>query len=184
MREKLGKYILALFGWKIVNTPPSDIKKCILVGAPHTSNWDYIIGVFGAMSANLSAKFLIKSEVFFFPVGPILKFFGGVPVERGKKSNLVDQLADFIRDKERIHLVFTPEGTRQRVNRWKTGFYNVAQKANIPMILCYLDYKKKEGGFGPVIYPSGNYKEDLKKIKRFYSSIHPKYPHLFNPHFN
>ena len=179
--KNFSKFILRLWGWKITGGLPEGVKKAVIVAAPHTSNMDYIIGRLAFFVLNVNVRFLIKKEAFFWPVGGLVKKWGGIPVDRGRRSNLVSQVAEQFNKHDSLYIVITPEGTRKRVNHWKKGFYYVAQKANVPVALCYIDYKTKEGGVGPLVDLSGNYAEDLKKFREFYQGKHARHPEKFNP---
>ena len=176
----LSRIILRLWGWKINGCIPPDVKKCIIIVAPHTSNYDFIIGRLAYFSLGIKARFLIKKEVFVFPISGLLKAMGGIPVNRGKRNNMVDNIAEMFEKSESLYVVITPEGTRKLVRKWKKGFYFIAQKANIPISLGYMDYAKKEGGVGPLIIPSGDYKKDLTEIENFYKTMTPCHPEKFN----
>lgn len=177
----LSKLILKLAGWKIASSFHDEIKRSVLVVAPHTSNLDFVIGrlVFNVLKLNV--YFLIKKEAFVFPLKYFLKKWGGIPVERSKRSNLVDQVARRFEGQQEMVVVITPEGTRSRVNSWKKGFYHIAAKAQVPVVLGYLDYKKKEVGLGTIIYPGDNYYDHAMLIKAFYEDKTAKYPEKFNP---
>ncbi len=176
----ISKIILWLMGWKIRGGNPHDVKKAVIVAAPHTSNWDFVIGRLAYFVLGVNVKFLIKKESFFWPIGGIVKAMGGIPVDRGKKSNLVEQMVQYFNEYNSLYLVITPEGTRKRVKQWKRGFYFISQQAGVPMELGYIDYKRKEGGLGPLIYPSGDYEKDLEKIQDFYRDKTARYPEKFN----
>jgi 1-acyl-sn-glycerol-3-phosphate acyltransferase len=140
---KISKLILKLFGWKVVNVPP-DIPKCVIALAPHTSNWDFIIGKLAYSSLGRNAKFLIKKEWFFFPFNLFFKSIGGIPVERDKKNWLTDKLAEEFNKHEKFQLAVTPEGTRKPVKEWRKADYYIALKANVPIVLVGIDYAKKQ----------------------------------------
>ena len=176
----IAKFILWIMGWTIRGGIPGKEKKAVIVAAPHTSNWDYIIGRLAYFVLGVNVKFLIKKEVFIWPIGGLIKMWGGIPVDRGRKSNLVEQMVNYFNEYETLYMVITPEGTRKRVNHWKRGFYYISQRANVPMALGYVDYKKKEGGLGPIIFPSGDYEADLKKIQDFYRDKTARHPEKFN----
>lgn len=148
--------------------------------APHTSNFDFFIGRIAYYSSGLKIKFLIKQEAFIFPFQTLLRSFGGIPVNRSKKSNLVQRIVHMFENNDRFLIAVTPEGTRKLSTEWKKGFYFIAQQAKVPIALGYIDYKKKEGGYGPIITPSGDYEKDLKFIEDFYRNITPKHPEKFN----
>ncbi len=178
--EKISKYLLNLLGWKTVGKIPADIKKMILIEAPHTSNWDYLFGMLSVASMGIKINLIIKKELFFWPVGPFLKALGGIPIDRKGTSNKVEALANLFEHQDIMRLAITPEGTRSLSIKWKKGFYFVALKAQVPILLSSLDYKHKIGRFGEVLYPTGDYDKDLKKIEAFYRGVKAKYPERFN----
>lgn len=167
-------------GWKIVGTFPHQYKKAIVIEAPHTSMWDFYIGWMAFYSLGIRARFLIKKEMFFFPIGFILKALGGIPVDRGKKNNMVDYVADLFDQYKDLIVIITPEGTRKRTTHWKKGFYYIAQKANLPVVVCFLDYKDKIGGIGFTLIPTGDFQADFKIIEDFYRGKTAKHPEMFN----
>ncbi len=177
----LSRKILELTGWKIKGQFHDETKKAVLIVAPHTSNLDFVIGRLVFNVLGIKVKFLIKKEAFIFPFGFFLKKLGGIPVDRKRKTNIVDQLINEFNESDQLVLIITPEGTRSYVSSWKKGFYYIAKKANVPVVLGFLDYKKKEAGLGPVIWPAGNYDEDSIIIKRFYQNITGRHPEKFNP---
>jgi 1-acyl-sn-glycerol-3-phosphate acyltransferase len=180
MKRQISKLLLFLLGWKIKGTFPSDVKKCVILAAPHTSNFDFWIGLIAFNIMRLDVHFLIKKEAFTFPFTGILRRSGGIPIDRRNSNNMVNQIIDEFNSNDSFYLAITPEGTRKKTNHWKKGYYFIAQKANVPLALVYIDYKKKEGGMGPVIIPSGDYEKDLKTIQDFYRTVTPKYPEQFN----
>jgi 1-acyl-sn-glycerol-3-phosphate acyltransferase len=173
---KLMYRLLLLFGWKIDPNPPVGLKKCVVVMGPHTSNWDFIIGRMTFAHYGVKAKFLIKKELFFFPFGPILKSLGGIPVDRNKGSNLTDQAVKFIKSQDEVFMVFTPEGTRSYNPNWKRGFYHIAQRANVPIYVGYIDYEKKIGGFHSLFEPTGDVNKDIQTIKDILSKFKGRFP--------
>jgi len=177
----LSIIILKLFGWKVVGKLPEGFNKFIMIEAPHTSNLDFIIGRMAFYKLGIQAKFLIKYELFKFPLGGILKALGGIPVNRTRKNNMVDQVCDLFEKNDALAIIITPEGTRKYNANWKKGFYHIAERANVPVILGFVDYAKKEGGIGPVVYPKmGNYEEDLKYIQDFYRDKTARFPEKYN----
>jgi 1-acyl-sn-glycerol-3-phosphate acyltransferase len=130
--------------------------------------------------SKLNVRYLIKKELNFFPLSILLKNTGAIPVERNKKQNLTDQIIEKFNQSEELLVTVPAEGTRKRVEKWKSGFYYAALGANVPILPGYLDYKKKEGGFGLPIYPTGNVEEDLLKLKNFFAEKTGKYPENFN----
>ena len=148
--------------------------------APHTSYWDFPIGRLALLARRISIKTMIKKESFYFPLGMILRFFGGIPVDRSNSQKVVKSITDQFKQEEDFILLITPEGTRKLNKRWKKGFYFIAQTAEVPIILGFLDYSKKIAGLGPVFFPSGDYDEDLRKIEQFYMDKVARYPEQFN----
>lgn len=169
-----------MIGWRVIGSLPPEIKKCVIIAAPHTSNWDFVIGRLAYWELGVPVKFLIKKEAFEHPLGWLVKRMGGIPVDRKKSNNLVDQVAEIFEDYSVLNVVVTPEGTRKLVESWKKGFYYIAVKAGVPIALGFVDYKKKIGGFGPVIYPTGDYEKDMIAIEAFYRDKTAKHPEKFN----
>lgn len=162
---------------------PENTPKSVMIAAPHTSNWDFFYARAAFFLLGIPVKTTIKKEAMFFPMNIILKFFGVIPVDRKKKTgglsrknSMVDAMVQLFEEREELVIMITPEGTRKYVPRWKTGFYHVAKKANVPIVLGYLDYKKKHAGIGPVVYPGDDIDQDLKTIMDFYRGVTGKYP--------
>jgi 1-acyl-sn-glycerol-3-phosphate acyltransferase len=175
--------IYAINGWKIKGQLPPDIKKCVMLAAPHTSNFDLVYAIVGLKKLKVKVRFTIKKEWLRFPFGLFIKPLGAIGIDRGPKKegqkSMVDAMAELFDDKEELTILVTPEGTRKNVKKWKSGFYYVAEKAKVPIVLGYLDYKNKISGIGPVIYPCGDYEKDLRTIQEFYATIPPKFPEKF-----
>ncbi len=178
--KKVSGLILKLLGWKIKVDKQFIIDKAVVVMAPHTSMIDFWIGRLAFWSLGLPARFLIKKELFWFPMGIMLKSMGAMPVDRKRIGNLTESIVQMFREKKRFMFTITPEGTRKLNNHWKRGFYQIAQDAGVPILLGYVDYKKKEGGIGKMIIPSGNFEDDLKAIHTFYYNITARHPEKFN----
>jgi 1-acyl-sn-glycerol-3-phosphate acyltransferase len=167
-------------GWKIKGQIPADIHKCVIIAAPHTSNWDFVFSLGALKLLGYKVNYMVKQELFIFPFSILLKRSGGIAIDRKKNNNVVDEMVASINNSSHIFLMLAAEGTRKRVDKWKSGFYYVAQKAKVPICTGFLDYAKKEAGFGPVITITENSAEDLAKIKSFYSTISPCIPENFN----
>lgn len=177
----LFKFLFKRKGWKIAGGIPKDIKKCVLLGAPHTSNWDFVWGMAALGFFKYEVRYLIKKELFFFPLKSFFLSTGGIPVDRSKHNSLVDANVEEFNKRDELIILFPPEGTRSAVKKWKTGFYYTALKANVPIIFGYLDYKKKEAGIHPVaFYPTGNIVQDFKSLQTFYKTITPCHLGNFN----
>ena len=169
-----------LLGWKSelhVEIP----KKCVVCVAPHTSNWDFIIGKIFYSSLGGKIHFLMKKEWFFFPFGCIFRAMGGVPVDRkNKKSSLTEQMIERFNRKDEFCLAISPEGTRKKIDQWKTGFYYIALGAKVPISLAHIDYEKREIGLSINFLPTGNVEADMKEIKNYYAGFKGKYPEQFS----
>jgi len=178
----LALQLFRALGWKLVGDMPQSIKKAVLVVAPHTSNWDGFYGLLFCFVKQLPVKFAVKKEAMIFPIGPLLKWMGAIPIDRKRKSksakrgSMVQHMTAMLLQKDSLMLIIAPEGTRSLVKRWKQGFYHIALQANVPLILSYLDYQKKHIGFGPVVYPTGDYDKDLQQVQAFYKDKVGKYP--------
>lgn len=181
MLRKLSKYTLKLFGWNTNGALPEGIAKAVVVNAPHTSYVDFIIGRLTFWAIRVNIRFLIKKEAFFFPLGILLTKLGGIPVDRGKYgSKMIRQVVTLFHESDSLMVIVTPEGTRKRVTEWKKGFYLIALGANVPIALSFIDYGTKTGGIGPIIYPTGDFEADLKKIQEFYLDKTARHPERFN----
>jgi len=179
MRVKLSQIILKIFGWKYVGEVPT-IKKAVIVAAPHTSNWDFVWGKLAFLAHGISTTILMKKEFFFFPLGQIFRALGVMPIDRSKKSNLTDQLADEFAKRDELYLSLSPEGTRSRRSEWKRGFYFIALKAKVPILLGEINYENKSLRFLDTFYPTGDVEADMAYIKGKYKNSKPKYPELFS----
>ena len=175
----LAKMAFRVFGWKTDGTISAEIKKGIIIFAPHTSSWDFVIGRFSLLIARVPLKVLIKKESFIFPINIVLKALGGIPVDRGKKNSMVENVAQQFTECDSLFVVVTPEGSRKLVRKWKRGFYLIALEAKVPIILAFIDYGNKTGGIGPVLYPCGDFDKDMDFIYQFYSTKTARYPGNF-----
>ena len=160
---------------------PYHLRKTIVIMAPHTSMWDFVIGRLGFSVLNVPVRFLIKKEMFRFPFGGLLKALGGIPVDRGKRNNMVDYVIHLFETHDDLVVVITPEGTRKYTEHWKKGFWYIAEKAKLKIVLGFLDYKKKEGGVGNlIITPTPDFNADFKIIQDFYKGKTARHPEKFN----
>ena len=172
----LCKLYLKIIGWKTGSTLDPSVKKCVMVGAPHTSNTDYPIALATLYASNVKVRYLAKKSLFRFPLGILMRATGGIAVDRSKHSNMVDMMVNMFNQSSSLILLIPAEGTRSYVKEWKSGFYHTAVGAKVPIVLGYLDYGRKEAGFGKLFYPTGNYQKDLEEIKNFYRQFTAKYP--------
>jgi 1-acyl-sn-glycerol-3-phosphate acyltransferase len=159
----------------------NDLKKAVVIVAPHTANRDFPIGLGADYLMNPRGQFLGKKELFDGAFGWVFRSLGGIPVDRSKKNNFVDEVKRVFDEHEELFLVIAPEGTRSRTTRWKTGFYHMAKGANVPIALAYIDYGKRECGVGKVLHPSGDMEKDFSIIEDFYRSVTAHHPENFNP---
>ncbi len=155
-------------------------KKYVIVVAPHTSNWDFVIGQLYYWANGMKAKVMIKKELFYFPLGILLRSFGGIPVDRHRKTDIVEQVIKKFNKNESFIITLTPEGTRDKVSEWKSGFFRIAKGANVPLLPGFFDYKKKIIGTGDLYYLSDNLEAEMIKLKKFYKDFSPKYPSKFS----
>jgi len=160
--------------------PPPQIDKYVCIIAPHTSIKDMFIGKWFNWATGMEPKIIIKKEFFFFPIGPIIRRWGAIPVDRSKASNVVSQMADHFAKSEKMILAITPEGTRKINHKWKSGFYRIAQRANVPLFLCLIDFKTKEVGFMGEYKMTGDLKKDMEDIQLQYKGIYAAHPELFS----
>jgi len=184
MGKYFNKIILKIIGWDADWDSIPDIKKAVVIMAPHTSNWDFFIGRLAFVVQGINVSFLIKKEAFFFPFAGLLKRKGGIPVDRGRKSNIVQQVVDEFNKADELMVVITPEGTRSYVKKWRKGFYHIAMAANVPICVGYMDYKKKIGGIKKIIYPTGDIQKDCKEIVEIYKTVTPRHPEKYNKNPN
>jgi len=175
-----GRMILDVFGWSIRGTLPERSKLLVIV-APHTSNWDFVIGIAAVFALSIDANWIGKHTLFRGAGGPVMRWFGGIPVDRRMAHGVVAQLVDEIRNRDHLFLGITPEGTRSRVDRWKTGFYHIATQAGIPLLPVCFDYRLRQIIISPPFDPSGNLEADLDYLQRLFASVTPKIPSNYNP---
>lgn len=175
----LARFLFRIAGWGVEGDLP-DIPKYVII-VTHTSNWDFIFGLsgwsilsYGFSSTKLS--WMGKAELFRGPLGAFLRWIGGVPIERGARHNAVEQSIQAFLSREELVMGIAPEGTRKKATHWKTGFYYIAQGAQVPIVLAFIDYKRKAVGIGPAMIPSGDIQADMEIIRDFYSKVHARYP--------
>ena len=179
MRKAISKALLRLAGWKLGPTAGVETPKCVICVAPHTSNWDFIIGKLFYTAIGCDANFLIKKEWFFFPFNLLFNALGGVPIDRSQRTSVTDQMIARFNTQSRMQLAITPEGTRKRAEYWKKGFYYIALGAKVPILVAYIDYKKKEAGMKALFQPTGDVEKDLATIQAMYKGVTACYPEQF-----
>jgi 1-acyl-sn-glycerol-3-phosphate acyltransferase len=162
-------------GWTAQSEGPIP-KRCIIIAAPHTSNWDFLYFVGLTHDLGFQAHFMGKKELFRWPMKNFMRENGGIPVDRSKGGNYVQAMIDQFARREEFRLTIAPEGTRGTVRRWRTGFYHIAMGAGVPLVCGLMDYAKKIGGLGPAFMPSGNYAADMARVEAYYRSVTPRHP--------
>ncbi|MEZ4287482.1 MAG: lysophospholipid acyltransferase family protein [Polyangiales bacterium] len=171
---------LKAMGWR-VNCPLPDERKYVILAAPHTSNWDGLLMVLMNYACGLRCNWMVKDDVMRFPFKSALRGLGAVPIDRSKSGDLVAQVAEHFRSNEEFHLLIAPEGTRSYRDYWKSGFYHIARQAEVPVLLSYLNYKDKIGGFGPMVVLSGDSRKDMDAMRAFYRAEWSHTPANFGP---
>jgi len=166
---------LRVFGWRVEGHLPEQ-PRYVIIAAPHTSNWDFPITLFLAFALRIKCYWMGKDSLFRRPFGGIMRWLGGMPIDRSKSNNIVGESIKAFAGQERLVMVIPPEGTRKQVSYWKTGFYHIAHGAQVPIVLGYIDYQRKAGGIGPTIWPSGDIEADMRIIQGFYAGVSGKYP--------
>ncbi len=164
-------------GWKIEGTPPA-VDRYVLIAAPHTSNWDFPLMLAIAFQLRIKVFWMGKDTLFRGPMGPIMRWLGGIAVERSQANGLVQQIVMEYQRCDELVVAIPPEGTRSKSVRWRSGFYHVANEAGVPIALGFLDFKRKVGGINGQFNPTGNYEQDLQIIQKSYHGIQGKKPHL------
>jgi len=171
---------LKISGWKINGELPANGSKCVLIAAPHTSNWDLPYMLMVAFSLRLNVYWMGKEQIFKPPFRGVMMWLGGIPVHRESANNLVAASVTALQEADGpLQLVVTPEGTRSKARYWKTGFYYIALGAKVPIVMAYMDYTRKESGLGPVFEPTGDIEADMVAIKAFYAPFKGKNPDQF-----
>jgi len=178
--------IFKIAGWSVNWKLPEGVHRCVMIAAPHTSNWDFFYARLAFYQLQIPLRFTVKKEWLRFPVGGLMRAMGAIGIDRTPKNpgderpSMTEAMAQLFTDNDRLVVMVTPEGTRKLRTEWKTGFYYVAVKAGVPVGLGYLDYQKKEAGVGKMVYPSGDRDKDLREIMDFYRPIVGKHPEKFS----
>ena len=168
--HRYAKYMMRRNGWFIEGELP-ELPKFVLIGAPHTSNWDFFLFLGVIFSLRANARFMAKAEAFRFPVRWLFTYCGGIPVDRKKSTGLVDQMVKACNESEKFILTIAPEGTRHQVGEWKRGFYHIAKGAGIPIVMAIVDGRHKTVRIGQVFHPTGNMEADLKAIQAYFAGV-------------
>lgn len=165
----LALVILALTGWSTRGEPLAH-QRCVLIGAPHTSNWDFPLMLLVVLKLRLRVYWMGKHTLFPFPFGWLMKWLGGIPINRSASHNVVNETVRQYAENDQLIVLIPPEGTRSKVTRWKTGFYHIASNAGVPILLGYVDASKKEAGFADFFTPTGDLEKDMVEIRAFYAN--------------
>jgi len=172
MFSALSALLLRLWGFRLTGRYPYDVPKVILACAPHTSNWDFPLGVLLNSGYRLYANYVGKHTIFRWPFGIFFRWLGGIPVDRSKKGNFVAATVEAFQREPRMHLAMSPEGTRKKVDRFKTGFYHISRQAGVPICLVKFDFEHKEAFFDPqLFYPTGDEEKDLAYIWNYFKGV-------------
>lgn len=186
MFENLAEKALKLMGWETDNHWLENLSQCVMIAAPHTSNWDALYARLALKALGVNVRITIKDSYMQFPLGPFVRAMGGIGIDRRPKQageprpSMVQVMTDLFKQHPELVMLVTPEGTRARQEQWKTGFYYVAVNAGVPIALAYMDYEQKKAGVGKIIHPTGNFEEDMAEIMDFYAGIQAKFPEEFS----
>jgi 1-acyl-sn-glycerol-3-phosphate acyltransferase len=163
----LGRLLMRVSGWRFEGELP-DVRRVVLIVAPHTSNWDFLVGLQAKLALRLGCTFIGKHTLFRFPLGILMRWLGGIPVDRSAPGGIVDEVVGALRRADQMTVVVAPEGTRRRVAQWKSGFYRIASEAGVPILPVGFDYERRIVFFAPLFQPSGDYEKDLPKLRGYY----------------
>lgn len=182
MKKLIARFFLWISGWKIDRSYFEEVPRSVMLAAPHTSNWDFVFALAAFWHLEIDAKYLIKDSYTRGIWGYFFRWTGAIGVNRRRKKNkLVEYGIELFQQREKLHLLIPAEGTRQRVEKWRTGFYHIAREAGVPVTLGYLDYSRKVGGILGMIHLSGNFEADMHFIQEKYRQVKGKYPENYNP---
>lgn len=173
--QALAKAILRLIGWQLVGSFP-DLPKFVMVGAPHTSNWDFPLAMLLMYACGVRFHWIGKASLFRPPLGGLFRRLRGIPIHRDRKENVVAQIVEAFEDSKDLKIAIAPEGTRSHTPYWKTGFYYMALGARVPILLAFVDYPRRQVGVGPLLHPSGDIQADFAHLREFYSEKVGLYP--------
>lgn len=176
----LGRAALSLLGWRVEGEVP-DVPRLVAVVAPHTCTMDVLVGLAVVLALGVRVNWLGKHTIFWRPLGSLLRWLGGIPVDRRAPEGVVAQVVEMFRRSERLYLALAPEGTRRRVERWKTGFHRIARGADVPLVPVWLDYGIRRVGIGPPLVPGGDPAADLARLAAFFDARMARHPERFSP---
>ncbi|MFO8051404.1 MAG: 1-acyl-sn-glycerol-3-phosphate acyltransferase [Thermoplasmatota archaeon] len=174
----IGRTYVRITGWEEMDNRNGE-ENFVAIFAPHTSAWDFVDLVMLALDLDIKSYWLGKHSLFKGPLDPLLRYMGGLPIDRGKRSNTVEQVVDYFNEKEDMVFTLAPEGTRKPVEKWRSGFYHIAVGAGVPIAIVQLDHGNKRGGIHSMFYPTGDLDGDMKSIKARYRGVLPRHPDRF-----
>ena len=177
----MGRFALRLLGWRAVGEFPPGCERCVLIAAPHTSNWDLPFLIAFAMAFDLHVSWLGKEALFHGPFGALMRWLGGISVRRGEREGQVEAVAKLFAERPRFVLVIAPEGTRFRAEHWKSGFYWIAKRARVPIVPSYLDFGTRTAGFGQPMVPSDSLRADMDHLRAVYAGKRGLFEDCFGP---
>ena len=180
MKKRFAQWLLTRLGWQLEGARPEH-KRYVLIAAPHTSNWDFGYMLIFAAAFDIKVTWMAKHSLFFPPVGWIMRAMGGMPIVRHERGNVVDGMVDAFKTAAQLVLVVPTEGTRERTEHWKSGFYHIARQAGVPIVPSFLDFGRKRGGFGPAMETTSDVRADMQYFRDFYAGMMGKFPHQFGP---
>ena len=180
MNKFLAHFFLRIIGWRVIGDIPKEVKKAVIVCAPHTSNWDFPLALASFQIRGLKLNYFMKKSWFFFPLNFFFSATGGIPIDRSKSNGLIAAMISKMKQRDRMIVAIPAEGTRARVKVWRKGFYLIAKGANVPIVMGFVDFKRKEVGFSSPIYLTEDFDEDMKKIQIFFKEKTPRYPEKYN----
>ncbi len=166
----IGRCVLRLMRWRVVGALPRE-PKLVLIAAPHTSSWDFIVGMATKWAMRLESAYLAKQSLFHWPLSILLNHTGGVPVDRSARHQLVDQMTELFAQREKMILTVAPEGTRKRVDKWKTGFYHIAHSVGVPILPVVFDYSARRVRFEPTVRTTGDIEGDIARLRACYDGV-------------
>jgi len=177
----LARFWLFLWRWRTVAPPQPVPDRCVMIAAPHTTNWDFPLTLAMAKVCGVKISWLGKQSLFRGPMGPLMRWLGGVAIDRSAPGGMVESLANEFAHRDHLVLVVPAEGTRSRTEYWKSGFYRIAEQAQVPIMLAFVDRSTRSGGFGPLVQPSGDLVTDMDAIRAFYAGKTGLAPDRFGP---
>jgi 1-acyl-sn-glycerol-3-phosphate acyltransferase len=167
--------LLKISGWRTEGRPP-DIPKYVVIAAPHTTNWELPIALTLAFAFRTKVSWMGKNSLFHWPFGAFFRWLGGIPIDRTRSHGTVEQSIEAFHENEELVLVLAPEGTRSKTRYWRSGFYHIAEGANVPILLGFIDYRRKVAGVGPMVIPTGDIAADMRTIRAYYANVTGKHP--------